>query len=105
LQREQLGRWRLAYQQLRADDGDLSFMPAHKRLEQMRRTNPKFILRNYMAQLAIEQAEAGDLSLVHELQRLLRAPYDDQPGQERWAAKRPDWAANKPGCSMLSCSS
>lgn len=78
--------------------------PALRR-EQMRGVNPKFILRNYMAQLAIESAEQGDLSLLHELHQLIRKPYDEQPGQERWTAKRPDWAAHKPGCSMLSCSS
>jgi uncharacterized protein YdiU (UPF0061 family) len=80
-------------------------LPTERRSEQMRRVNPKFILRNYMAQLAIESAEAGDLSVLQELHQLIREPYADQPGKERWTEKRPDWAAHKPGCSMLSCSS
>ena len=67
--------------------------------------NPKFILRNYVAQLAIDAAEQGDGSIVNELLAVLRHPFDEQPGKERYAEKRPEWARNRPGCSMLSCSS
>ena len=58
-----------------------------------------------MAQLAIEKAEIGDYSLIDELYLLLQNPYDEQPNMEKWYAKRPEWAKQKVGCSMLSCSS
>ncbi len=71
----------------------------------MNQINPKYVLRNYMAQLAIEAAEKGDNAIVQELYKLLKKPYDEQPKSEKWFAKRPEWARHKVGCSMLSCSS
>jgi uncharacterized protein YdiU (UPF0061 family) len=75
------------------------------RKAKMNEVNPKYVLRNYMAQLAIEAAEKEDYSLINELHELLKYPYEEQPHNEKWFAKRPDWARNKVGCSMLSCSS
>ena len=68
-------------------------------------TNPKYVLRNYMAQLAIEAAEKEDYSLIEELHLLLKNPYQEQDKYSKWFAKRPDWAREKIGSSMLSCSS
>jgi uncharacterized protein YdiU (UPF0061 family) len=76
-----------------------------ERQEKMNVVNPKYVLRNYMAQLAIDKADEGDYSLVDELFELLKKPYAEQPEYENWFAKRPDWARYKVGCSMLSCSS
>ena len=78
---------------------------ADERLHQMNKTNPKYVLRNYMAQLAIDKADKGDTSLLEEMYLLLKEPYSEQPKFERWFAKRPEWARHKVGCSMLSCSS
>lgn len=71
----------------------------------MNKVNPKYVLRNYMAQLAIDDADKGDYKLIDELFLLLKRPYDEQLDSEKWFAKRPEWARNKVGCSMLSCSS
>lgn len=76
-----------------------------QRQKNMDKVNPKYVLRNYLAQLAIDKAESGDNSMVNELLELLRHPYDEQPENQQNAEKRPEWARNKAGCSMLSCSS
>ena len=67
--------------------------------------NPKFIFRNYLAVLAIEALEKGDASPLERLMRVLARPYDEQPQEEDLAARRPDWARERAGCSALSCSS
>jgi len=72
----------------------------------MMRTNPKYVLRNWMAQLAIDAAEKEDYSICEQLHELLKRPYDEQPEfEDDWYQKRPEWARHRVGCSMLSCSS
>jgi len=77
----------------------------NERLVKMNNVNPKYVLRNYMAQLAIDDANKGNYNLINELFQLLKKPYTEQPENEKWFVKRPDWARHKVGCSMLSCSS
>lgn len=76
-----------------------------ERKEKMDLVNPKYVLRNYMSQLAIDKADKGDYTLIDELYQLLKNPYAEQTKYQKWFAKRPEWARNKVGCSMLSCSS
>lgn len=93
--------WLRLYQQRVAEDGTSNVI----RRQNMNVINPKYVLRNYMAQLAIDKAEQGDFSLVNELLALLRQPYAEQADMAHFAVKRPDWARDRAGCSMLSCSS
>ncbi|MFD1551165.1 YdiU family protein [Putridiphycobacter roseus] len=76
-----------------------------KRQKNMQAINPKYVLRNYMAQIAIDAAEENDYSVLNELFELLKNPYEEQPEMKKWYSKRPEWANHKVGCAMLSCSS
>lgn len=94
-------RWLHAYEQRKSISG----ISESERITVMNRVNPKYVLRNYLAQMAIDRAEQGDPAMITELLDLLREPYSEQPEKESYAARRPSWADNRPGCSMLSCSS
>lgn len=93
--------WLQQYQKFIENEG----LGSTIRKEKMNAINPKYVLRNYMVQQAIEQAENKDYSLIFELHELLKTPYAEQTDKEQWFAKRPDWALDKFGCSTLSCSS
>jgi uncharacterized protein YdiU (UPF0061 family) len=69
----------------------------------MRKNNPRFILRNYLLHQAIEELEKGDDKLFIKLQEAIKNPYSERNNE--FFTKRPEWATQKAGCSMLSCSS
>ena len=96
-----LSRWLERYAaRLRRDD-----LSPDQRRQRMNSVNPRFVPRNYLAQQAIDQAERGQLAPLQQLMAILRKPYDEQPEHAEFAARRPDWARHRAGCSMLSCSS
>jgi uncharacterized protein YdiU (UPF0061 family) len=97
--------WLRRYGQRLQQDLVLHNLQDAERRARMNGVNPKYVLRNYLAQQAIDKASAGDNSEILRLLQLLRNPYDEQPEFESYYAKRPEWARNKAGCSMLSCSS
>ena len=99
--RARLAGWLRRYiERVRADAA-----PAEWRVARMNRANPKYVLRNYLAQLAIDALAAGDASVMDRLMQVLQRPYDEQPEHDDLAERRPEWARNRPGCSALSCSS
>ncbi|MCG2635116.1 MAG: YdiU family protein [Gammaproteobacteria bacterium] len=98
---QRMGNW-LRHYGTRLQQENSADQPRQAR---MNRVNPKYVLRNYLAQLAIDKADQGDLSLLHELFEVMKNPYDEQPEFDHHAGKRPDWARQRAGCSMLSCSS
>lgn len=71
----------------------------------MLQANPKYVLRNYLAQQAIEAASEGDRAPLQRLMQVLQTPFEEQSEHDELAAKRPEWARHRPGCATLSCSS
>ncbi|MBU3672253.1 MAG: YdiU family protein [Sinobacteraceae bacterium] len=100
-QAAQWDAWFARYAQRAAEEGEAPEV----RRERMNAHNPIYVPRNYLAQQAIDAATQGDLDPLHALLRVLERPYTEQAGCEAFAAKRPEWARHKPGCSALSCSS
>jgi serine/tyrosine/threonine adenylyltransferase len=74
---------------------------AAERSARMHRANPKFVLRNHLAQTAIERAESGDFAEVQRLLAVLEKPFDEQPEHAAYANFPPDWA----NTLEVSCSS
>ena len=93
--------WLRRYAQVLKEDGKDESL----RQSEMKAINPKFIFRNYLAQLAIDQSTSGDFTFLQQLQNVLESPFEEHPAHEAWAGRMPDWARTRVGCSMLSCSS
>lgn len=99
--RQNFRHWLQQYLSRISSDG----LTPEQRARAMNQVNPKFILRNYIAQQAIELAEQGDFTEIKRLQTIFQNPYLEQQEYESYAQKRPEWARWKAGCSSLSCSS
>jgi uncharacterized protein YdiU (UPF0061 family) len=72
-----------------------------ERALRMNRVNPKYVLRNHLAEVAIREARAGDFSEVQRLLAVLERPFDEQPEHEAYAGFPPEWAQT----IEVSCSS
>jgi len=97
IQRDLFDLWAVKYQQRL----NLELDSDEQRAIKMKRVNPKYILRNYMAEIAIKKAEDNDYSEIEHLFNLLQNPFDEQPENESYAAFPPDWAEK----ISVSCSS
>lgn len=93
--RQQMQTWQYAFESMHKSMGTTDVSA------RMLRANPKFVLRNYMAQEAISAAQAKDFSVLAQLQTVLETPFDEHPAHARWAGFAPDWAAS----IAVSCSS
>ena len=95
--------WLIDYQQALLTDGqDFKNQKNNSsRQQRMNTTNPKYILRNYLAQNAISAAQKGDFSVLTELHQVLLTPFDEQPEFEHLAQLPPDWGKTL----EISCSS
>ena len=93
--RQQMQTWQYAFESMHKSIGtqDVS--------GRMLRANPKYVLRNYMAQEAIAAAQAKDFSVLAAMQSVLESPFDEHTPYDAWAGFAPDWAAS----ISVSCSS
>ena len=97
IQREAFDLWATSYQErLKAEDSN-----DEQRAVKMKQVNPKYILRNYMAEVAIKKAEQKDYSEIECLFNLLQNPFDEQPENENYADYPPEWSHE----ISVSCSS
>lgn len=94
---ERLEAWTVRYRARLAREGSDQV----QRHLAMRQVNPKYVLRNYLAQQAIEKAQAREYSEIASLMTVLRRPFDEHPDLERYAQPAPPWARDL----MVSCSS
>jgi uncharacterized protein YdiU (UPF0061 family) len=97
LNRDRFDEWAARYRdRLRREDSR-----DDERRNRMNRMNPKYVLRNYLAQTAIENAHNKDFSEIARLFTLLQDPFTDQPGMDAYALPPPNWGKHL----AVSCSS
>ena len=97
IQRDAFDAWALTYRQRLADEASVDSL----RSVAMNQVNPKYVLRNHLADVAIQRAKLGDFSEVQKLHELLLRPFDEQPDNAAYADFPPDWAQHL----EVSCSS
>jgi uncharacterized protein YdiU (UPF0061 family) len=98
IDREKFDAWALRYRERLAAEGSVDAARAPR----MRAVNPKYVLRNHLAENAIRRAaDERDFSEIERLRRLLARPFDEQPDMDAYAALPPDWASRL----EVSCSS
>ena len=95
--REHFDEWAVRYRNRLRSERSLD----QERQARMDRVNPKYVLRNYLAQTAIEKAQHKDFSEIDRLFTLLQDPFTDQPGMDAYAAPPPNWGKHL----AVSCSS
>ncbi|XP_071480901.1 protein adenylyltransferase SelO-like [Diadema antillarum] len=97
---EMFSEWWCMYAERLQQDGEYS---DEQRRKQINAVNPKYILRNWMAQAAIERSEGGDYTIIRDLQRVLSDPFTDQPwaDDQGYSSRPPAWASHV----RVSCSS
>jgi len=97
LNRHRFDEWAVRYRdRLRSE-----YSRDDDRRTRMSRMNPKYVLRNYLAQIAIEKAQQKDFTEIDRLLTLLQDPYSDQAGMDGYAAPPPNWGKHL----SVSCSS
>jgi uncharacterized protein YdiU (UPF0061 family) len=98
---EAISRWMARHAERLSGEAE----PIEARRARMRAASPIYVARNWLAQEAIDALAQGDAGPLERLIEVLATPYEDQPGADHYAGLRPEWARNRAGCSMLSCSS
>lgn len=94
---ERFDEWAVRYRDRLRGEGSRD----EERCTRMNRVNPKYVLRNYLAQTAIEKAQQHDFSEVDRLFTLLQDPFKDQQDMEAYALPPPNWGKHL----AVSCSS
>ena len=98
LDRSVFDAWAIRYRERLQSEGSRDA----ERKPRMNRVNPKYVLRNYLVQIAITQAtEKRDFAEIDRLLDLLRNPFAERPEMEKYAAPPPDWGRRL----VVSCSS